>query len=266
MGQGCEALSTGAPLPGRWLLLVAHQDDEVIAASRILVAAPHVTLAHATDGVTPRDASARSLGATRDAELAAALDALGCAPERIGFGLPDGGLVEHLAALTAGLVQRLDRFDVVVTHAFEGGHPDHDARAVALDAACRRVRTAPLRLEFPIYAREGESARLLAFPSASRDGLKLPLDETAQARKISALAAFASQRHVVERFPTDREALRRAALLKVEAPRDPATLLWARGDRQLEERWRKAAMAAVAQPSEEINNSVPSQPRSQRAE
>src|SRR6185437_9724842 len=42
----------------------------------------------------------------------------------------------------------------VFTHAYEGGHPDHDAVAFAVHAACRLSDIPPAIVEMPYYHRQ----------------------------------------------------------------------------------------------------------------
>jgi LmbE family N-acetylglucosaminyl deacetylase len=133
-------------------VIVAHPDDETIGVGPLLRLFDHLTLIHVTDGA-PRDlADARAAGfatasdyaAARAAELRAALAICGCRdepaarPER-GCGdllpLPDQTASCHLRALTVTLRELLRGVEAVLTHAYEGGHPDHDAVAFAVQAS-----------------------------------------------------------------------------------------------------------------------------------
>src|SRR5205085_11657412 len=105
-------------------------------------------LVHVTDGA-PRDgrdaaaygfAALADYAAARRAELAAAL-AMGRA-ERIRtlcLGIVDQEAMGQLDSLAHRLGELLqtEMPDAVITHAYEGGHPDHDAAAFAVHAACR---------------------------------------------------------------------------------------------------------------------------------
>jgi LmbE family N-acetylglucosaminyl deacetylase len=126
------------------LYVFAHQDDEVAIATRIAreaAAGTRVVCAFLTDGGAP---------AVRDRESRAVLEELGVGEVHF-VGLPDGRLVEHLEEAFSALAG--ERFDRVVTLAWEGGHQDHDAAhlvALAL-AIARGVRC----LEFPLYHGKG---------------------------------------------------------------------------------------------------------------
>ncbi len=223
-------------------VVVAHPDDEVLGISALLPHLADMRLVHVSDGAKG------VLGSTtpdaRFRELDAALAALGVTPaSRVCYGLPDGELVEHLAPLIERLVHDLAKVDLVLTHAFEGGHPDHDACALAVQAAVDRLDgdRAPVRLEFALYRREAAGVAMNSFPTDA-PGAPLALTHDEQDRRVQALSAFESQRHVVSRFPRDREAIRLAPQFDASLPRSPDAVLFARADPQAEARWRAAAV------------------------
>ena len=136
-----EAPRTGLECP---LVVAAHPDDETIGASWLLAEAPEARVVHLTDGA-PRDSALRSSEAPREAyarlrqaEAVAALAHVGVGPERI-FCLEavDQEAVERLVPLTYRLASWVaeEEPSVVVTHPYEGGHPDHDAAAFVVHAA-----------------------------------------------------------------------------------------------------------------------------------
>jgi LmbE family N-acetylglucosaminyl deacetylase len=137
----------------RALVVAAHPDDETIGASALL-GAPHETIVlHATDGA-PRDprwwpagisdrdeyASVRALEAARALALAGA----SCIPLRV----VDQEAACALRELVAAISDHIARLapDVIITHAYEGGHPDHDAVAFAVARARER-----LGRDVPVY-------------------------------------------------------------------------------------------------------------------
>lgn len=221
------------------VVLVAHPDDETLAMSVPLPLLNGLTLVHASDGSSGGDATARL------AELADALDRLGCAPHRrIALEGPDGALIDAAGRLIDRMMPIVAEADIVVTHDFEGGHPDHDACALIGQRACKALPMAqrPLRLCFPLY-RLGPggvlTTRFAAEPVAG--ALRLRLSAAEADRKRAALSAFASQRHVVGRFPLDVEELAVAKEIDVAQPRPTETVLFARGDPAQERSWRERA-------------------------
>jgi LmbE family N-acetylglucosaminyl deacetylase len=138
--------------------------------------------------------------------------------------------------------------DLVVTHAFEGGHPDHDACALALHIACEQAADLkdhrPARVEFAIYALEKGRIVTNSFPGDEARTV-LVLTEIERARKALALSAFASQRGVVEQFRLQEEQLRTAPDQDFFRLRDPRATLFSTPDPDRERRWREAAAASV---------------------
>ena len=220
-----------APLEGdriaaRVLLVVAHPDDDVIAMGSRLPRLLDAHVAFVTDGA-PRDGTdARRLGlgsreryaALRVVESEAALGLVGVRPQRIRrFGIVDKeamGALPELVERTVALVRELQPA-LLVTHAFEGGHPDHDATAFAVDQALRSLGEAdlpaPELVEFPAY-RAGADGRIVrqSFWPEDGSGTVVHLDEAARSLKRRMFACHASQAAILDGFPTDRELFRLA--------------------------------------------------------
>ena len=129
-------------------IVTAHPDDETLAFGVIMRRLKGVRVVLATDG-SPRDMLSQdrlgfdSVKAYRDArhgELTAAL-ALAGIPESalIRLEFPDKEAAHNLAAFAGALriVFAANSIRAVLTHAYEGGHPDHDAVAAAVALATR---------------------------------------------------------------------------------------------------------------------------------
>jgi N-acetylglucosamine malate deacetylase 2 len=147
-------------------LVVAHPDDETLSAGASLALFRHLTLVHVTDGAprSPHDAhavgfrTARDYAAARLRELRQALDAAGAAVEPVFLGIPDQQASLFVPAIATALRGLLAGATLVITHSYEGGHPDHDACAAAVHRACRRLAlhrhcssfpaTTPVRMGF----------------------------------------------------------------------------------------------------------------------
>jgi len=130
---------------GRVLLIAAHPDDEVIGAGiRMTCWDPRrLTIVHLTAGSPrhPRHAQAAGFAdpmeyaEARRLELAEALELAGIpAQNRICLDFVDQESYLHLPELVEKLAATVNelRPDVVYTHPYEGGHPDHDAAAFAV--------------------------------------------------------------------------------------------------------------------------------------
>jgi N-acetylglucosamine malate deacetylase 2 len=216
-----------------WILVVAaHPDDEVIGAARLLIRAPRAAVVHLTDGA-PRDPSLRPPGSgdraayarLRRQEAVAALAEAGLgADDVVGLGGVDQEAALELPRLARDLAEVLRRVRprVVVAHPYEGGHPDHDAAALAARAAMvllrRRGDALPTLAEMTSYhaARGGGLATGVFLPGGPPGIVRalLPRERLAKRRMLD---RHASQRDVLAAFGVDAERYRRAPPLD---PRD----------------------------------------------
>jgi LmbE family N-acetylglucosaminyl deacetylase len=100
----------------------------------------------------------------------------------------------------------------VFTHPFEHGHPDHDAAALAVALACRRLgASAPRHFEFASY-HLGAAGRVFGSfrPGSGPAGIEIALTPAERARKRQALACFKTQAAIIAWFPLASEPLRPA--------------------------------------------------------
>lgn len=206
MAAFLDRLARGERVPERVVVVVAHPDDETLAAGSRFNVLDDLTIVHTTDG-SPRDMEdARREGLSREAyrdlrrrELRAAMDALDARPELLCYWQPDKESVLHAPEILDRLTADLAGAAAVVTHAYEHGHPDHDTAALCARLALRRLArdggAAPELYEFPIYAILDGEARFGRFhPDPSAPEVVLPLTEADRARRNAALSAFESQR------------------------------------------------------------------------
>lgn len=216
------------------LVCVAHPDDEAIAVGGHLAGWPFARLIHVTDGA-PRDPSfalaagypdPATYARVRADELDRALEVVGVTRSRsIRLGRPDQESCFDLQNLTCELVNCLESLkpDVLITHSYEGGHPDHDATAFAAQAACylgaRRGLRTPMRVEVPFYHRSRAGVTYAEFPSGGPTSyLKLQLDDRQRRDKQAMLDCYVSQRGVLAPFPRATETFRIASAYDFTLP------------------------------------------------
>jgi N-acetylglucosamine malate deacetylase 2 len=226
-------LATGAPVPERVAIVVAHADDETLWTGSLLPRLGDALLIHLTDSAPEDMTDAHRLGlssredyaALREAELRQALVALQATPDRLSYAIPDQGAAEHLSTLADRLAQDCAGAVVIVTHPYEGGHPDHDAAAHACRQAADRLGV-PL-VEFACYHEaDGERQFGRFWPGPPEHSRPLLPDE--RERVAAALAAHASQRAVFGDYVPDAERWRDAPAYDFTAPPPPGTSLYDR--------------------------------------
>ncbi len=210
-----------APLLGRTLVLIAHPDDETISCGALLQRVREPVVVFATDG-GPEDAyfwgkygSREAYVELRRAEAEAALAAVGVKDvlwlaDNEGRQFQDQRLFRNLPAAFEALrkVVKQRRPETMLTLAYEGGHPDHDAcnflgRQVADELGL------PV-WEAPLYFRRADNNVLLQ-EFHSSNGTEIDLIPTAeeQRRKRAMCEAYVSQKGVVGIFENNvRETFR----------------------------------------------------------
>jgi N-acetylglucosamine malate deacetylase 2 len=167
------------------------------------------------------------------------------------------GAVDQEAAFEAGeLVRRLlelmneHRPDVLITHPYEGGHPDHDTAALVARVALTSFvdGSAPVLVEMTSYhASDGRCVTGEFLEADVADEMCLQLTAADRDRKRRMLDAYGSQHLVLSAFDTTQERWRNAP--EYDFARPPhAGKLWYEymGWPMTGETWRALAAETIA--------------------
>lgn len=209
----------------RVLLVFAHPDDEVVALGARLGRFRESYFAHVTDGAPRNEQDSRAHGfdrlddyrQARAEELKRALDSAGVPENKSeSIGLPDQEASMQLTRLTQEVARLLGRLapDVIFTHPYEGGHPDHDACAFAVyhAAALERKKDgyAPVIAEGTFYHGGPQGIVAGKFLPAAEGTAETTyrLTHEEQQRKRALLDCFATQRETLRGIPLEYERFR----------------------------------------------------------
>jgi N-acetylglucosamine malate deacetylase 2 len=206
---------------GKVLVLAAHPDDENIACAGLLQRATSSLVVFAVDGAPPHYGFEKQYGSLREfsdlrfREAARALAALPhcCSWRRLTRG--DGSLFvdQHLFlelseafACLKAIAQEFSP-DLIVSHAFEGGHLDHDACHFLAKRVAHTLAVATL--EFPLYWKPEDGSDVFQRFRDDRGDefvLELSADELGVKRKM--LAEYRSQGNITAVFQPELERFR----------------------------------------------------------
>ena len=246
----------------RVCIVAAHPDDEVIGAGAQLRRWPQAQFIHVTDGA-PRDlrdaqaagcASHQEYAQVRRRELMAATSLAGITPNQLHeLAFADQEASLWLVELVESLLNLLSRLgpEVVLTHPYEGGHPDHDATAFAVQLACNWLENqtgkAPFRLEMSSYhSHAGMMVTGEFLPCANHCPARLELTEAERALKQRMFDCFVSQRKVLGCFRIARESFRAAPQYDFTRPPHEGALYYEQFEWGMTgERWRELAGHAL---------------------
>lgn len=234
------------------LVVAAHPDDETIGCGATLKkAGDRVSILHITDGA-PRDmvdaeaagfSTREAYARTRRFEAQAALKLAGLGPERC----RQLGIVDKEAALSMRDITLMLR-DIIIetspgmvmTHPYEGGHPDHDAASFCAISAVELLRRGPGRtgFELPVvcemssyHARvNGEGKPRMAFyeflPGYGREVVTVRLTRSERELKAAMMDCYKTQKKILQAVPLDIEIFRAAPRYDFTRPPHPGKPLY----------------------------------------
>jgi LmbE family N-acetylglucosaminyl deacetylase len=197
------------------LLVFAHPDDEVIAIGGRMGRFAKSHFVHVTDGAPRNEHDSRAHGfeqlddyrRSRADEFQAALDCAGIGDaSHECLDIPDQEASLQLAELTrriGGLIEQ-HRPEVIFTHPYEGGHPDHDACAFAVHHAAGDTAI----VESPFYNARSRGTGGFLDGAGPTDAVVYELTAEELARKHGLLACFKTQRETLRGFTATEERFR----------------------------------------------------------
>ena len=206
-----------AASPPRTLLIAAHPDDETVGAAIRISQTPDIQVIHVTEGSPPNPADAFAAGcSTRDEyahvrrrEAVRAMALAGVSADAItNLYFTDQRVSFELEYLTIRILTLLEELQpqIVLTHPYEGGHPDHDSIAFACHSAKRLYEledpeSAFELVEFTSYHAESGGIKTYSFlPCKDQEETRHYLSRAERALKLSMLQAFTSQQKTLAPF------------------------------------------------------------------
>jgi LmbE family N-acetylglucosaminyl deacetylase len=197
-------------------VLVAHPDDETVGCGSLLQRMSDPIVAFATDGAPRSDYFWKSFGSrasyarVRASEAEQALAFAGVAHSHFlceDEFIADQELFRSLGTAYKSLAELIecDLPDAILTHAYEGGHPDHDACSFLASLAGHQYEF-PV-WEMPLYHRAGGAIGIQSFiHSIGEIEIQPSIEEHELKRQM--FSAHASQAHVLGGFPNRTERFR----------------------------------------------------------
>jgi LmbE family N-acetylglucosaminyl deacetylase len=223
------------PLLGTTLVLVAHPDDELIACGALMQKMKKAVVIFATDGA-PYDegfwkqyGSRQAYAGVRRKEAELALSSIRATAlflgDHVAGGIADQQLFRNLRPAIAALERIITQVkpECILTLAYEGGHPDHDAVCFISSVVGRRTGI-PV-WEAPLYHRNGAGATVTqAFPQTTGTESEARIEGVALEKKVQMFGHYRSQGPLFDSFGPERETFRPLADYDFTQPPLPGKL------------------------------------------
>ncbi len=242
-------------------IIVSHPDDEVLGAGGLMTRLKNIEIVHITDG-SPRnleDASRdgfrtrREYAQARRREFKCAMSIGHVKPGEFELGVVDQEAAFNLINVVRKLVSFLEQTNptVIITHSYEGGHPDHDSTAFAVHVAAelfvRKGNNRPLITEFPSYHQvQGRMVTGSFLNKGKSYEVKFILPPEVLALKRAMLNCYFTQRDFLRSFDIAVERFRPAPIYNFLEPPHDGPLLYEQypwGIKGCE--WRKLVATAL---------------------
>ena len=204
-------------------VIAAHPGDEIVGAGCLISKLGNVSVVHVTDGARDLEVAkaagfedVASYAKARKQECVDALTLANVSEERvIEFAARDTSACDCLSELAKRIAQHLQesRAEIVLTHPYEGGHPDHDATALATHAALHLMRQngfkPPTLFEMALHPGDDDISKVTEFlPGAEGETTTLLLDQQAIELKRRMFECLKSQQQSIESSPLGYEKFR----------------------------------------------------------
>ncbi|MGE5457803.1 MAG: PIG-L deacetylase family protein [Methanococcaceae archaeon] len=246
----------------RIMIAAAHPDDEIIGMGGRLPGMNICAVVHLTDGAPRNMIDVNSAGfhrrreyvLKRRNELFMALNLAGidkskclrlnCADQETSFNLPE--LTMQLKEIISDV-----KPDIIFTHPYEGGHPDHDSTSFAVNIACmvlnKEKGQCPALKEFTSYFSLGGEMRTFDFipHHCIETEIYYLTPEQIQLKK-KMFECFETQKKVLAYFPVEVEMSRNTPVYNFSLPPHNGKLYYELFNWGISgTKWRENASAAL---------------------
>jgi LmbE family N-acetylglucosaminyl deacetylase len=243
----------------RLMIVVAHPGDEVIGTGGHLRNWTQAHVIFVTDGVPLNSSNALDAGflnsevfaLARQRESITALARAGIHLDQIHpLEFPDSGTTQNMLAITGGVLEKIVEIqpEFIITHPYEGGHPDHDTTAFAVHTACDLLREerggSPAIIEMTSYHNlAGMMATGEFLPRLNCEVVTRELSQDERVFKHRLFACFKTQQELLQHFSVETECFRLAPQYDFsQAPHDGPLFYELSGSGITGDRWRSLAV------------------------